>query len=314
MKSAALQWAALCVCPPAILATTVATVPPVKRAVHHATRPAPAKPKVAKTRTKHVKSAAVAAGVPCDSIPGVPVPALLAYARPMPTVGAGDIIGPAIVDPPRFTPAVVPPVPGIPGVGIYVPPNQPILGVPEPGTWLLLISGFGLLGMGLRWRRGRTAALAAGAPLSGSLSPAASTPAALDAPRRRRRSRRAKKAGGLSSVMAALGFGEVATGSASLGTIAAKAMMCVCPTAAIVAGTMATPPLRTAVYKATAMPAPAPPVVATLVKPPCDPTLRSAEADAPPSRIIDEDQATPQVATALLASTAPSVPAATTVQ
>ncbi|MEP6784547.1 MAG: PEPxxWA-CTERM sorting domain-containing protein [Sphingomonadales bacterium] len=285
MKSGVLQIAALCVCPPAILATSVATIPTVKRAVHHATRPAPAKQKIVQTRAKLVKSASIAAGVPCDAMPGVPAAALLAYNAPLPTVSGEGFVDPA--PPVNQTPRPIPVgTPFIPGASA---------GVPEPGTWMLMISGFGLVGVGLRWRRARAAT-----------APTTLVPVAFDAPVRRRRRSRAKRAGGLSSLMAGLGIGETATGSASMATIAAKTMMCVCPTVAIVGSTMTIPPIRTAVYKATSVPAPfVPTVVATVLKPPCDPTLRSAEADEPPSRIIDGDAASPQVATALLASTTP---------
>lgn len=327
MKSAALTMAALCVCPPAILATSVATVPSVKRAVHNATRPAPAKHKLARAARKPVQTAANGKGVPCDSAPAIRTSSVLPYAIALPPVnttdaGTGTLPGSSLtggnVVPGSGTPILFgggnpggnpgggspggptaetpgdPTTPADPGTPVTPTdpetPAVPVLPIPEPGTWLLLISGFGFVGLGLRWRRARAREARALAAASG--------PSLDSVPRRRD----LKKAGGLSSAMAWLGFGEAATGSASMATIAAKTMMCVCPTAAIVGTTMAVPAVRTAVHKATAVPVPAPRYVTTVVKPPCDPSIRSAEADAP-SRILDATDASPKMQTALLAST-----------
>lgn len=324
--------AALCVCPPAILATSIATVPSVKRAVHNATRPAPAKHKLAHATKKPVQTAATGKGVPCDSAPAIRTSSVLPYAIELPPVnnsdaGTGNIPGSPLMNgvvpvggtPLLFgggTPGANPGggIPGDPGTtpgGPETPANpetpvdpgtpvtpvdpgvpvEPSLPVPEPGTWLLLISGFGFVGLGLRWRRARMIAAHGTVPADAAPAPAT------------HRGSHIKKAGGMSSVAAWFGFGEVATGSASMATIAAKTMMCICPTAAIVGSTLAVPPVRSAVHKATAVPAPAPRYVTTVVKPPCDPTIRSAEADAPPSRLIDASEASPAMQTALLSST-----------
>lgn len=45
---------------------------------------------------------------------------------------------------------------GIPGAGPYLPPVVPPVGagaVPEPATWTMLVSGFGMVGAGVRWQR-----------------------------------------------------------------------------------------------------------------------------------------------------------------
>lgn len=44
------------------------------------------------------------------------------------------------------------------GSGPYLPPTVPTPGgghgsVPEPGTWTMMISGFGMIGAGVRWQR-----------------------------------------------------------------------------------------------------------------------------------------------------------------
>lgn len=407
--------AALCVCPPAILATSVATVPSVKRAVHSVTRPAPAKHKLARAAKKPIQTAS-AKSAPCDATPAIRTSAILPYAITLPELntadaGTGNIPGSPLstggrsfggggpvffgggggfpgggggggigsttpgnpvvetpttpetpTDPATPTDPSTPTTPTDPGTpttptdpgtpttptdpgtpttptdpgtpttptdpgtpttptdpgtpvtptGPETPviptdpgtpviptdpgtPMDPTAPVPEPGTWLLMISGFGLVGIGIRWRRARKVAA-----LGTDTSAAVATTALVAAPSRSRRRRHMKKAGGFSTIAGWLGLSEVATGSASMATIAAKTMMCVCPTVAIVGTTMAVPPVRSAVFKATAVPTPAPKYALTVVKPPCDPSIRSADADP---RIIDATDASPKMQTALLAST-----------
>lgn len=247
--------AALCICPPALMAGTVATVPPVKRAVHHLTAPrqAPKALRHAVAQRPAAPQAAARQQVDCDPAAGGPVPAvpLVTYADPIPDEPGGSSGG-SVLSPAGVGPAVGGIAIGTPGGATPSTPVVPITpgagAVPEPSLWLMMIAGVGSLGAALRRRR----AIAAG-----------------QSGRRAGRTGRTVTAGGLLwSGSAAVEAGDMAATVAvktTMASVAGKAMMCVCP-AAIVAGSVATvPPLRQAVHAATlpAEPAASPPPAAT---------------------------------------------------
>lgn len=271
MKAALLSKAALCICPPAMLATTAAYVPPVRNAVHHATRPATKAPP-AKARPQ--RTAATAAPVPCPAAFAIPpvVPQSTFAAEVPPDGFRGNYFGnPAAAGvlvggggpgsgaggggggtvPPGGGGGVVPP-----GGGGGTPPPA----VPEPTTWSMMLLGFGLLGTALRSRPARKAAAATRArTASGN--------------RTRRRRRSAGVAGGgilwglLEPVQAMSG----GVGAGSKMSLLAKAAMCVCPPALMVTAVATVPQARKAVFAATAplVPAGAP----AAITPPCDPNV-----------------------------------------
>lgn len=272
MKAALLSKAALCICPPAMLATTAAYVPPVRSAVHHATRPpAKAAPKAQPKRT-----AAGVAAVPCTpALLTPPIVPQTTFAVPVPS---DAVSGPA------FFGAV--PAPGVaigginpggvgggnaggggggggggdtgttpPGGGTVETPAPPAVAVPEPSTWSMMLLGFGLLGAALR-SRPQPKQRSSGKQRAGG-----------------KRRRRPALAGGM--LLGALEPVQAMTSSVGAGskmTLLAKAAMCVCPPALVVATVATVPQARKAVYAAT-MPRTAPATIA--VPPPCDPVVPS---------------------------------------
>ena len=280
MKAALLSKIALCVCPPAIVATTVATVPPVRQAVHHATRPH--HPIRHHSKLHPAVARQVAAIAPCD--PTAPATPLLTFAD----LGPEDLS--AV---PADTGTTGPLGGGFAGGGPGLGPTAPVaIGgivpvspVPEPSTWLMLITGLGLVGTGIRrsrrrysvvrdqtgmllvparQRRGGKLALLASAAVGSAgtiwseLSPV--------------------QAGSKTSVIGSKAIGSAVLTKAALTKIA----MCVCPPMAMVAGAIALPPVRQAVYAATA---PLPVATAipftTAAGMPCLPTEATAQVIVP---------------------------------
>jgi len=238
--------AAICVCPPVAMATAVATVPPIKRAVHRATAKPAIRPASAGRPTS---AAALPADAPCIPVaPGAgllpgPVAPLVTFADPgllgLDTPGTGGGVG---------TPGGIGGGGGFPGIG--VPPIGPGSGgptpdnpvtptpsptptptppqespIPEPATWLLMIGGFALAGTAMRRRRTARAGFLSGGLRLGSFG------------------------------SAALGIGEAAGGAAATlpaMSVATKAILCVCPPLALASAVAVVPPVRSAVHAATA--------------------------------------------------------------
>lgn len=279
MKAALLSKAALCVCPPALIATSVATVPQVRRAVHHVTRP-----HVAKHQPVRKRTAAATPGNarrPCPpAVAALTEPNRLAtFAQPLPAEPVSTPMAPlsevatrstgGTPDNGSFAPIIsgLAPVtgggaPGTPGTPTTPTtpttpstPGPPVTPVPEPATWTTMILGFGLLGALMRRRQ-----------------------AEREERRRQRRRRRRSHAPALAGAAAmadaltpleAAGGGTAAAASAGKATLLAKAALCVCPPALMAATAITVPPVRNAVYHATA------PAVRPIVSAmqPCDPAL-----------------------------------------
>ncbi len=291
MKTAMLAKVALCVCPPAIAVTSVAAVPPVRKAVHRLTKPHHVQSAKPSARPALLVRTAAAPG-PCAPGDGQAV-SILNYASEPPPIpgefgttglpgglfngggggfgpGGGFVAGPGgggtggnpgtpIGPGPTPTPTPTPTPPG--GGGEMVPPVTPA--IPEPATWAMMILGFGVVGAAVRGnlRFPKRKSHSRSDWVSGS--------------RRRKR--------GLAGLLASLaptslleaGTSAGAVGANSLASGAvAKTLLCVCPTAALALTAAAVPPVRHAVYKAT-MPAISRPVAATAapVEPACDPRL-----------------------------------------
>lgn len=313
MKVAALTKAALCVCPPVIVATTAVTVPPVRRAVHHLT--APHHPHVA-----HRPHHRILAQTPCGAggSAGGGGPAAL---RTFADAGPNDsVIGPASAFASPFVPISLPnPVDGMPGdyrapigVGTSTPGGivpaiaggsvpgivpttgtgdtggQPVApGVPEPTTWTLMLAGIGGIGIMLRGTR-RERRFAPGSVRGGrGLARSGSGRSGL--------ARSGLAFAGVSMDVAGtlpIGYFGAAASTASTGAkstkaaLLAKAILCVCPPVLLATSVATVPPLRHAVYAATAPHERARSVATAL---PCGsdvagativPVVRSADADA----------------------------------
>jgi hypothetical protein len=254
MKTTLLAKATMCVCPPALVATAVATVPPVKRAVHHLT--APSRPAAKAAPRRAVVKKATFAAIPCapvadfdfiDSLPLETVPSTL------------ESIG----TPPPLAPLPPPIAPVPPTIVIRRPPTD-FGAVPEPATWVMLITGFGAVGVAMRVRRRRRVADPAPA------TPASPERALVVVPQRRERYRvsRSGRPIGWRRFMGGAGLallpgrgGAVASVASKTAqtTLLTKAALCVCP-AVVLATTAATvPPIRNAIHQVTA---PAVPYVA----------------------------------------------------
>ena len=301
MKAALMSKVAWCVCPTALVATSVATVPKLRQAVHHAT----AKPSMRHAQAQPTRKSArlAAAQIPCP-------PALLAALGPLnPNLAMpGDVIGgggqPASIG--EFSLArSFPGGGGVIGVGGFggggggggsgatdgssggssggvtgtssgggssggtVVVNN---AVPEPASWFMMVGGFAVAGGALRMARRRRAGVTGAYRVLPAMGLAFGSWIPL----------RAKTAMG--SVVATSETAGVVATSAKMGVLA-KAALCVCPPA-LIAGTIATvPPVRKAVYNATA---PAPKTgnaIGTFpAAPPCDPSVLAKpviEASAP---------------------------------
>jgi hypothetical protein len=260
--------AALCLCPPAVMAGAVATVPAAKRAVHHLTAPHHATRPVHRIATAASRPAAEPVAAGCNPVAPGPLPAvpLVTYAAPIPPEpGVGPAGGPGQNVPGGASGILAPQAPVAPvgGVGLTPPgstaggtaPGLPATPVPEPASWLMMIVGAGTLGAMLRRRR---LAARAGRPVA--VGAALWAGSAADA--------------GEVAATAAMQSGAA---KSTLATVAGKAMMCVCPAVVAAGSVVAVPPLRHAVHAATAPAlAPAPP----LRTPPCDPATIPVSAAA----------------------------------
>lgn len=269
MKAALLSKAALCICPPAILATTAAYVPPVRSAVHHATRPATKAPP---SRARPQRTAGTAAVVPCPpAFINAPIVPQSTFAAAVPPDGmAGNYFG----SPASAGVLVGGAGPGgnagggggtgggggggtVPGGGGGG--ETPLPAVPEPATWTMMLLGFGLLGSALRSRRPQK--VPAPARVRGTSGNRSS----------RRRRRGASLAGGgiLWGLLEPVQAMTAGVGGGSKMSLLAKAAMCVCPPALMVTAVATVPQARKAVFAATA---PKVPVAAPFaITPPCDP-------------------------------------------
>lgn len=251
--------AMLCLCPPAMMAGTVATVPAVKRAVHHLTArrhtPASARPVAI-----HAMQPRVRAGnrIECAPVAPIALPAvpIVTYAAPIPdepdgmatngggTPGAIGVLAAAaaVGAPASSTPAAAP---------------TDIGAVPEPATWLMMIGGFGALGLALRRRRvispDRRKIIGAKATIGAMLW---SSGVAADA----------GEMAAAATVKTTMAAKTTATG------IAGKALLCVCPAALVAGSVMTVPPFRQAVHASTASPSAAAPagIADVQTAKPCD--------------------------------------------
>lgn len=281
MKSALLTKAALCICPPAVVATTAATVPPVRRAVHHFASafephhrahpaPPPCVPLDHKTFASMLPNAGEVGPVDLEQPPA-------AYTAVTPGTGGTTPIGPEPLNPGPL------PGPGlIPGNGTDTPGGS-TPAVPEPEAWVTMVVGFGLIGAGLRQRRryvvrSRKLALAAGLePGEGGASARAFGTAATGSM-------------ALGATLVPVGLSPLHAGTrlAQLGSKAlhspllAKAALCICPPVAMAVSTAAIPPVRHAVYNATAPTTPATPKTpgAAAQAAPCVPVSVPTAAEA----------------------------------
>ena len=276
MKATLLIKAAACICPVTVLAASTAIVPPVRHAVHKATRPAqPADRPVHKLLTYAAPAPKPCAGALKDvSFPAGGDDAAGGGSGPLLDDGAGSSLGSSPGERSALTGGGSSSGGGgtsgggsssggggtsgggsTSGGSSSGGPGTPGA-LPEPTTWLMMIMGFGGIGWALRSqprRRGRSSAasrqskwprIAAGLGMTGYAAGAA-------------RGQIAKTA-------------AVANG-ARFAMAAKTAALCLCPPALVAATASTVPPIRDAVYHATA---PARPPLRTLESaPPCIPDL-----------------------------------------
>ncbi len=243
--------AALCVCPTLVLGTAAVTLPKVRHAVHKATASRSAANKSGKVRRhKRQSSQYVSLSMPCP-------PAFAGLAPPIAgvgpiawDVGSGDTAA-------QFASAVLGGNRGsVYDGGIAIAPVA--RAVPEPGTWMLMVGGFGVVGGTLRSRRRRGSST--GSTRVGIL------------PWRVR--------AGATLTLAAPEAVSVAAVSSKPATLATLAL-CVCPPALIVGSVATLPVARQAVHAATAPAYKAVnPAVAFRAMPlaPCVPVVESAQS------------------------------------
>lgn len=94
-----------------------------------------------------VAAAPVVGGVPGGGIPGIGAGPVIIGGGGGGTPGGGTGVVPTPTPTPTASPTPVPTASPTPT------PTEPVPAVPEPGTWLTLILGFGMVGAGLRRRR-----------------------------------------------------------------------------------------------------------------------------------------------------------------
>lgn len=149
VASKAAKLIAACVCPVVGTAALTVSVPEVRERVHRATAPrAEAAPAARQRRAPAQAVAAAEAVCPTDT------PIILA-SSPIAPYFAGPVASPPLAFAPPGGPgggggfffggAPGIPIGGfIPGPGVEPPPPPPV--IPEPGTWIQMIVGFGVIG------------------------------------------------------------------------------------------------------------------------------------------------------------------------
>ncbi len=285
---------------------TVATVPTVKRAVHHLTAP-----------RHHVvaRHGAGAAPVNCDPVGTAALPAvpLVTYAAPIPpepggtgpggatSGGTGGGAGPILGALAGGAPAAL----AGGGLGSAPTPSGPGA-VPEPTTWLMMIAGIGAIGAALRRRRqidrsedgtgvAGTGVTGTGVSGRGAAGTALWSGMAVDAA-----TTLAARSAVVKSTAASVAGKSTAT------SVAGKALLCVCPAVVAAGGVMAVPPLRHAVHAYTAPPLPAAgPCIGTTVP------VSTTSLNGFPASVSTVPASVPATATATATATAKvPVPAA----
>lgn len=287
MKGALLTKAVLCACPPALAVGAIATVPPVRKAVHHITsskkpvtrtRARPQRQRVAPVAARPCLPAPVFAAfeiplaLPADVLAVSPLSQLISASSSEGTRGPGSAVG---------TPVFLPGVSGVGGVigGTPTPPPgggeaitptpgtdvvPPIPAVPEPATWAMMLIGFGLVG-GLLRRR------AAPLPL-GEGRVRTAFPLRIS---KRLRLTAAAGEGGVLMADSGSTFALVTTPVGS--TAVAKALFCICPVALMTVAATTVPGVRDAVHRGTAAPSSSSfSAPQTIV--PCDPVAAAQKA------------------------------------
>lgn len=257
MGTSTLAKAALCICPPALLATTAAVVPPVRHAVHHLTREHHGHAHAGRPAASHAAArapcapglAALPSGILSgnDLAPPLPVDVLPPGAFTA-IIPGSDTGGPAPVDVTPFPGGPFPVGPGLPATPVGPGPAP---AVPEPSVWTTMILGFAAIGASLRRTRRPRASegLGFGAAAGGMGLLARAAPA-----------------------VASEASGAIVAKTAG-STLLAKAAMCVCSTAAVVATATMVPPVRHAIHDATAPSHAA--VVQAATTAPCDDTQQT---------------------------------------
>lgn len=280
------------------MATSVATVPAVKRAVHHVTKPHAAKP-----RPRLTRAAMPARQVPCAPITGgnglvsAPIVPLVSFAAPIPDEPLSSIGRTANPGGGGLIPTGSSPIGGLPGGGggggLILPPTTapigPVAPVPTPTPTATPTDPVGTTPTPLPTSTPGVIPPGLSPPVINPIGPVPEPSmwamlivgfGLLGAGLRRRRRSVARPRrsltqmlglGGFLSGAAPLAAGDVVAGvtaKSATSAVAGKVMLCVCP-AALVAGTVMTvPPVRSAVHGITG----AAPVRAVPVAPACDDT------------------------------------------
>ena len=287
-----------------MVATAVAVVPPVRHAVHQATRKAPVRQASAPNNpNRKVAQQRTAASRPCaPGLENTDVPPL-AVTEAWPTDFA-DAIDPAQ----KASNAAVFSGGGAPGVGVspiiggggggggssggvVVDPGTetPTAPVPEPATWGLMILGFGLAGAAMRsrWLRRRV-------PLWVGVKPVSMGKYDFTL-----RAGIAGTAWGALMPLQANSKGAAMLSKSAASAILTKTALCVCPTAMLAVGAMNVPAVTKAVNAATA------PQSAVYQKPtqtaisdvPCEPVVAARDVEvSEPTSIASIGSAGPSLA------------------
>jgi hypothetical protein len=158
MKSALLSKIAMCVCPPAVVATSAVTVPPVKKAVHRLTAPShmPAVAKPRRTFTAAYDCTPTAVPLTNASPLATDVaPADVAETPPVALAVRTPVSESSLGPTPQFQQATFPgtTVIGPTVLPTIVPPGAGSSPLPELSTWAMTISGFGAIGYAMRRKR-----------------------------------------------------------------------------------------------------------------------------------------------------------------
>jgi hypothetical protein len=230
MKSAILANAALCLCPPLVATSVTLAVPPARHAVH----------KLTASKPKHHKVAHKAAKPKEPCVTFVRKPASLAFsdapAGHEPLISGLEPITFAQAPnvPPRPTslvtgPGPLPWLPFDPGTRVNPVRPRPVGDVPEPATWLMMLTGF--MAVGVIVRRHRTGARKQTISAGGAAAAELGASAAL--------------------LMAPSPATHGAVGHTLRAVIAKKAALCVCSGAILATAVTTVPPIKRAVHAAT---------------------------------------------------------------